>query len=149
MRKIGRKREKELESEEDKVVEHARHTHSHTDTCLPDTVAAIHAWTLHIRRLIALHSLPHCSGIHGRGTTVQHLVAMSRHCRRANLLQLIDGIAIRQATASRVAVLQPHRIRAVLGLDLCIGLCIGKGTVVPCAAARTCGDSVGMEGDHY
>lgn len=123
--------------------------HTHTHTRLPDAVAAIHAWTLHIRRFIALHSLPHCSRRHSRGTTVQHLVAMTRHCRGTNLLQLIDGIAIRQATPGRVAVLQPHRIRTVLRLDLCIGLCIGKGPVMPRSAARTCGDSVEVEWDHY
>lgn len=103
----------------------------------PNAIAAIHARTLHIRRFVALHGhLPHCA----RATIVQHLVSVSSHCRRANL-HLINRVAVGEATACCVAMLQPHGIRAVLGLDLGIGLCVRERTIVT-SASSTCWDSV-------
>lgn len=65
---------------------------------------------------------------------------MTRHRGRTNL-QLIYGIAVGEPTARRITMLQPHGIRAVLGLDLCIGLRIRERPIVA-SPASTRRDSV-------
>lgn len=68
----------------------------------PDTVAAIHAWTVRI----------HClSGHHFMGAT----------CRR-----IFGRIDIGQTTAGRITVLQPHGVAAVVRFDFGICLRIGQ-----------------------
>lgn len=70
---------------------------------------------------------------------MDHLVAMSGHGGRPDL-QLLDGLPVRQATSGRVAVLQPHGIRAVLRLDLRVGLSVREGSIV--SGARAIGNSL-------
>lgn len=104
----------------------------------PNAVAPIQSWALHIWRLVArtgcrrptrlLHATTLCCGscrrcCYGRGSTamLQHFMAVACHCRRTDL-HIFQRIALGQATARSVAVLQPHGVCAVLGLDFGVGL---------------------------
>lgn len=93
----------------------------------PYAIAAVHARTLHVGRLIARHLTRHLT--RSSGPIVYHLVTMSGH-RRGSNLQLLHGLAVGQPTASRIAVLKPHGVWAIFWLDLGVSLRIGQWSVV-------------------
>lgn len=81
----------------------------------PDAVAAIHTWTVCVHRFFRQHF-------------------MCTTCRR-----IVGRIDIGQPTAGRIAVLQPHRVAAVVGFDLGIRLRIGQIAIFHFVHRRTIG----------